>query len=124
MTATAVNCKDEPNIPTKEDIMSSRFFTIVTKDPREVVERYLYGHSRIVSAAFKMPDYSTASVYMIETTGDTDANALYSAEYQAGRFASGLMAPSPVAWTYQEAVDRLVDVRGAEVLVNASEVSV
>ena len=93
----------------------TRYFTVVTKASRETVERYLYDHSRIVSAAVKMPSYTTANAFVIETRDESNVD--YRAQYQADRLDSGMHAAGEVMETYQEAVDGLVGAFGPEVSI-------
>lgn len=83
--------------------MPERFFTVVTRDERSVIERYLYDHSTIEAESEQAINGTTRRFCLIRTEAEPESHAQYLAQYQADRLASGLHGTSPVAVTREDA---------------------
>lgn len=93
--------------------MSTRYISVATRSDLKVIERYLYGASKVIFSTSKQHDdegfaYDNGRTFAIlETTSQTSAsNALILAQSQADRLSSGLHG-AKVHTTRQEAEDWL-----------------
>ena len=92
--------------------MSSRWFTVFTKDDVAVVERYLYSHTTVALSETVEQYGKTYTAVLCETVADDDDRAEYLAQYQADRLASGLHGTTPPRPSYDEALADLSERSG------------
>ena len=87
--------------------MSTVYFATLARD-QEVIERYLYDSAKVIETftATGLTNGLTAAV--VEVTGRDEADALYLAQYQADRLASGLYPVTPPVQTLEEVAAALL----------------